>query len=305
MKMKKFRELIKNPRKIIAALARRGMFRWLTDQQYLGLIYRMRIGKKLNLKQPASFNEKLQWLKIHERKPEFTRMVDKYEAKKYVAERIGEQYIIPTLGVWDRFEDIDFKTLPNQFVLKCTHDSGGLVICTDKSKLDMAAAKKKITRALKKNYYYLGREWPYKNIKPRIIADQFLNDGNKKELIDYKVLCFNGKAKCIFTCTDRFSEDGLKVTFYDLDWNRMPFERHYPADRKAISAPKSLNVMIDLAEKLARDLTFVRIDFYEADGKPYFGEITLSPGSGCEEFTPDEWDYRLGDWIRLPEREEL
>ena len=290
--------------KAVAHLAEKEMFNWIRDRSYLKLIYWARLGKKLHLDPPQTFNEKLQWLKLYDRKPEHTMMVDKYEVKKYISEIIGEEYVIPTLGVWERFDDIDFGALPEQFVLKCTHDSGGLVICKNKSDLDITAAKNKIEQCFKKNYYYHAREWPYKNVNKRIIAEKYMCSDDSSELTDYKIMCFNGKVKCIFTCTDRYSEDGLKVTFFDRNWERMPFERHYPADPKYIAPPQSLKQMIELSEKIANNLLFARVDFYEIGGKPYFGEITFFPGSGMEEFTPDEWDLKLGNWILLPEGKE-
>ncbi len=274
-----------------------GLTQWMSDEQFLKKEYFLQMGKKLNLNDPKTFNEKLQWLKIHNRKPEYTTMVDKYAAKQYVADRIGERYIIPTLGVWEHFDDIDFDNLPNQFVLKCTHDSGGIIICRDKSKLDKKAAKKKLEYYLRRKYYYIHREWPYKNVKPRIIAEKYMTNGNGEDLNDYKLMCFNGKVKTTFVCSNRFSKDGLKVTFYDTDWRRMPFERHYPASKTEIDKPQTYEEMITLAEKLAFGIPFVRVDFYEINGNIYFGELTFFPGSGYEEFTPEEWDKTLGDWI--------
>ena len=294
-------KIIKKPSLLFLTLGHRGFFNWMDDETYLKIAYRIKMGKKLNLKAPETFNEKLQWLKLHDRNPLYTNLVDKYEAKKYVAEKIGEQYIIPTLGVWNHFDEIDFDTLPNQFVLKCTHDSGGLVIVKDKEKLDKKAAKHKIESCLKHNFFWGQREWPYKNIRPRIIAEQYLEDDLiSEELIDYKLMCFNGKVKCSFTCTNRYSKDGLRVTFYDYNWNKMPFERKYPADEVGVPKPRTYKKMVQFAEKLSEELTFSRIDFYELGDKLYFGEITFYPGSGFEQFKPIEWDYKLGSMLILP-----
>ena len=298
--MGKLLKVIKNPKKIIDFLAYHKCFNWLSDKQYLKLMYWTYIGKKLNLENPKTFNEKLQWLKLNDRKDIYTTMVDKYEVKKYVADRIGEEYIIPTLGVWDNFDDIDFEKLPNQFVLKCTHDSGGLVICKDKSEFDINSAKKKINRCLKTNYYKSCREWPYKNVRPRIIAEEFLDNISSVDLEDYKLMCFNGKVKCSFVCSERFSDLGLRVTFYDQDWNVMPFERHYPKSDNPIPKPQGYDEMVNLAEILSNNTLFSRIDLYYVNQRVYFGEITLFPGSGFEEFTPEEWDAELGNWINLP-----
>lgn len=281
-----------------------GLYDNMPDEEYLKRLYKSVMGKELDIDNPKTFNEKLQWLKLYNRCPEYTTMVDKYAVKRYVADKIGEKYIIPTLGVWDHFDDIDFSTLPKQFVLKCTHDSGGLVICKDKAKLDVKKAKSKIEKSLKNNFYLMGREWPYKNVKPRIIAEQYMEDNpDSQDLTDYKLMCFNGKVKCSFTCTSRYAKDGLKVTFFDTNWERMPFERHYPAEPNQICKPKSYEEMTQLAEKLADKIPFVRIDFYEIKGKPYFGEMTFFPGNGMEEFTPEEWDGTLGSWIELPNKE--
>jgi len=269
--------------------------RIVPDKLYLKYKFYKKMKKQLNLDNPQTFNEKLQWLKLYDRNPEYTKMVDKYEVKKYVAEKIGEEYIIPTLGVWNKFEDIDFERLPNQFVLKCTHDSGGVVICKDKSTFDFNAANKKLSRSLKRNYFWKGREWPYKNVKPRIIAEKYISN----DLIDYKFMCFNGNVKCSFVCTDRFSNNGLHVTFFDRDWNVMPFERHYPHLKEGIPRPKTYGLMLELSEKLSTKIPFVRVDFYEFEGNLFFGELTFYPGNGLEEFTPEEWDYRIGNWINL------
>jgi len=286
--------------------------RIITDKLYLKILYRGYIGKKLNIENPISFNEKLQWLKLYDRNEKYVKMVDKYEAKKYVSELIGEEFIIPTIGIWDKYEDIDFSSLPNRFVLKCTHDSGSVVICSDKEKFDYKKAKKTINNALRKNFYYPGREWPYKEIKPRIIAEEFLEakescdtiDNNltdkQLDLADYKLMCFNGKVKCSFVVTERFSNDGFKVTFFDEKWKRMPFERKYPSSKKMIEKPKQYDLMVRLAEKLSTGIPFVRVDFYEVKGHVFFGELTFFPGSGLENFQPEEWDIRLGEWLQLP-----
>lgn len=270
------------------------------DETYLCRLFRWKMGRKLNLENPQTFNEKLQWLKLNDHNPEYTKMVDKFEAKKYVAGIIGDEYIIPTLGVWDYFDDIDFNALPNQFVLKCTHDSGGVVICKDKSKLDMSKVKEKIISCLKRDYYLSSREWPYKNVKPRVIAEKYMADESGEDLIDYKLMCFNGEVKCSFVCSDRYSKDGLKVTFYDREWKMMPFERHYPREKDPINVPEGYDEMLGLAERLSFGIPFVRVDFYSIKGRLYFGELTFYPGSGTEEFYPEEWDFTLGSWIQLP-----
>lgn len=277
----------------------------MPDEEYLKKQYKAIMGKKLNLDNPRTFNEKLQWLKLHNRRPEYITMVDKYAVKQYVANKIGEEYIIPTLGVWDNAEDIDFDKLPNKFVLKCNHNSGlGMCICKDKSKIDIPRTIALLNKGLAQNYYLHGREWPYKYVKRRIIAEQYMEDNpDSQELTDYKLMCFNGKIKCSFTCTSRYAKEGLRVTFFDTNWKKMPFERHYPSEFGTIAKPKTYGEMTQLAEKLAEKIPFVRVDFYEIKGKPYFGEMTFFPGNGMEEFTPEEWDETLGSWIELPNKE--
>jgi len=269
----------------------------IPDPFYLQLVYYIKMGKRLDITNPKSFNEKIQWLKLYDRRLEYTKMVDKYEVRKYISEIIGEQYLIPLLGVYNNFEEIDFSKLPNKFVLKCTHDSGGLVICKDKNKFDMEKAKMKINNCFKRNYYFQWREWPYKNIKPRIICEKYMVDESGIELKDYKFMCFNGQVKCLFVCLNRNSSNGLNVDFYDMDWNPMPFERHYSSSGTTIPKPKNFDMMVEFAKKLSKDIPFVRVDFYETNGQLYFGELTFYPGSGYEEFKPESYDYLLGSWI--------
>ena len=299
--LKAAKNLINNPHLIYPYLGSFDFFNWLPDAMYLKGCFRAKMGYKLDLQNPKTFNEKLQWLKLYDRNPAYTQMVDKYAVRDYIKNTIGEEYLIPLLGVWDSFEEIDFDTLPNQFVLKTNHDSGTVIICRDKNSFNIEEARKKITKALSYNYFYPGREWPYKDVIPKIIAEKYMCDSNYDDLIDYKLLCFNGKVMCEFTCTNRRSKSGLNVTFFDREWERLPFERHYPKDLTHISKPESFSKMIDISERIAKDIDcrFVRIDFYEINGKPYFGEFTLYPGSGMEEFTPSKWDLILGSWLRL------
>ena len=271
------------------------------DARYLRLLYKVNLGKPLNLDYPQTYNEKIQWLKLYDRRPEYTQMVDKYEAKQYVAAILGEEYIIPTLGVWDRFEDIDFDALPDQFVLKCTHDSGGLVICRDKSKLDIEKARNKINHCLGRNYFWNTREWPYKNVKPRIIAEQYMVDESGTELKDFKFFTFDGEVKALFIATDR-GED-TRFDFYDADFNHLPFLNGHPNASKEIRKPDSFEEMKQLSAKLSQGVPHLRVDFYDINGKIYFGELTFFHWSGMIPFEPEEWDFTFGSWIKLPERE--
>lgn len=452
LRIKKIEKLLRNPYKLFSFASSKKIFRLLGDEMFLKLKFHGTLGMKLDLNNPKTFSEKLQWLKLYDRKPEYTQMVDKYEVRKYIAKSIGEEYLIPLLGVYSKFEDINFDVLPNQFVLKPNHTSGDVFICKDKSAIDFARLKKEINMWLKRSYYWAHREWPYKNVKPRIIAEQYMTDGDGRDdlldykvhnfngvpkmvlvcedrfsehgmshdiftaewehipvqrhasrnseipiekpvklkemlelsqrlsvnipfvrtdfytvqnkvyfgeltfypgtgmlpfepdsydkmfgdwlvlpapesvrggvillkgntyvlihtqaiaeevLTDYKFMCFSGKVKCSFTGTERFSSEGLKVTFFDRNWNRMPFARHYPSSSKEIKKPEQYEKMLELAEQLSTGIPFVRVDFYEVSGKIYFGEMTFYPGTGMEEFEPEEWDYTLGDWIELPEK---
>uniref|UniRef100_UPI0040562FD9 ATP-grasp fold amidoligase family protein n=1 Tax=Acetatifactor sp. TaxID=1872090 RepID=UPI0040562FD9 len=259
------------------------------------------MGYPLNLSNPRTFNEKLQWLKLYDRNLEYIKKVDKYAVKNYVIEKIGEQYLIPTLGVWDTFEQISFDELPNQFVLKCTHDSGGIVICRDKSDFDIEAAKYRLSKSLKINYFWGNREWPYKNVKPRIIAEKYMEDSTGNDLIDYKVMCFNGEPKCTFVCENRSSKEKFTITVYDTDWNIMPFEREHPRRKQPGKRPSTYEEMMRLSKKLSENIPFVRVDFYEIQGKLYFGEMTFYPGAGFTPFKPYEWDIKLGEWLILPD----
>ena len=296
-----FKEALKDPKKIIFSLGMKGKLGFITDEKYLKLMYWANIGKRLNLENPVTFNEKLQWLKLHNQNPEYSKMVDKYEAKKWVAERIGDEYIIPTLGVWDSFDEIDFNQLPNQFVLKCTHDSGGLVICKDKNHFDKVKAKKKIEASLKRNYFLVGREYPYKAVKPRIIAEQYMEDTATKELRDYKIFTFDSIAKALFISSDRQSGQ-TTADYFDINFKSLDFTWGYPHSKVLPSKPKSFDQMVKAAECLAKDTEELRVDFYEVNGKAYFGEMTFFDGSGFDEFHPEEWDKKFGDMIKLPEQ---
>jgi hypothetical protein len=294
------KDFLKNPLLVLITLGHRGWFNWMSDKNYLKMVYRIKMAKKLNLDNPQTYNEKLQWIKLYDRQPEYTRMVDKYEAKKYVAEIIGEEYIIPTIGVWNNANEIDFMKLPNQFVLKTTHDSGGIFICKDKSKFNFASAKKKLNDCLKHNFFWAMREWPYKNVKPRIIAEKYMED-ETGELRDFKFFCFNGKVKAMFLATDRSNpKEETKFDFFDEDFNHLPFTNGHPNSMKSFEKPDSFEEMKILASKLSEGIPHVRVDFYNINGQIYFGEITFFHWSGLTPFVPEDWDYTFGNWIKLP-----
>lgn len=301
--MGKLATYIKNPCRLYWKLEKHISFDWMSDKAFIKMKYRAAMDKKLNLKNPKTYNEKLQWLKLYDRNPLYTKLVDKYEVKKIVADRIGDQYIIPTLGVWDRFDDIDFDALPDQFVLKCTHDSGGLVIVTDKSKLDRKAAKKKIETALAANFYKKCREWPYKNVPPRIIAEQFMIDDELGELKDYKFFCFNGEPKYLFIASDRNKgRQEVKFDYFDIDFNRLPLRQAaHPNSTYPIERPKKYEEMVRLASQLSKGIPQVRIDMYEVNGQVYFGEYTFFHHGGMVPFIPEQYDYIWGEQIVLPD----
>lgn len=299
--LKKIKTFIEEPMYFITSPAAKGYLNWMPDTIYLKILYRLIMREKCDLKNPVKYNEKLQWLKVNDRKPEYSRMVDKYEVRFYVAETLGEEYIVPFYGVYDSYEQIDFEKLPRQFVLKCTHDSGSVEICKDKSSFDIEKAKVRLTNAMKKNYYNTYREWPYKNVKPRIVAEKFLVDESGDDLKDYKILCFEGKAKFIELHENRFVEGKQHTqTFYDRDWNKLDIiqEGYMPAE-EVKEKPYKLNEMLELSEKIAKNMHHVRIDWYLIGDKIYFGEITFYDGSGFVKFLNKKDDEFFGDLIEL------
>lgn len=294
------KRIIANPKDAKMIILYRCPWLMKDDRKFIEFIWKKKMKYPLNLDNPQTFNEKLQWIKLYDHNPLYTKMVDKYEVKNYVASVIGDKYIIKTLGVWNKFDDIDFSALPNQFVLKCTHDSGGLVICKDKSTLDFATAKLKISKSLKKNYYLRAREWPYKNVQRRIIAEEYIEDTKTKELRDYKFFCFNGEVKLMFIATGRQNREEPYFDFFDMDFNHIDMRHGHPNAPVTPEKPQHFDLMVELAEKLSKNIPEIRVDFYESNGHVYFGELTLFHHSGMVNFEPSKWDYILGDWISLP-----
>jgi len=270
----------------------------IPDKTYVKLTAKGKLGYSINLDNPRTFNEKLNWLKLYGRNPLYTKMADKYEAKKIVTERIGEQYVVKNLGCWESFDDIDFDTLPQQFVLKCTHDSSGAIICRDKKTFDWHEAKKKISQSLKLNYFYACREWPYKNIPHRIIADELLDDHSGKELNDYKFWCFNGVPTYMY-CTVK-SKD-VYENFYDMDFNPIQIDHGFKRRIPEFTKPEAFEEMKELAAKLSAGIPFVRIDFFYVNGQVYFGEFTFYDWAGLQPFNTYEQDIELGKLIELPQ----
>ena len=283
-------------------LAGRGKKGRMPAEAFLKKQYRILMGKELNLENPVYYTEKLQWLKLYDHRPEYTTMVDKYAAKQYVAERIGEQYVIPMLGVWENADDIDFSALPDKFVLKTTHDSGALVICKDKKTLDIKAAKKRLNYFLKRKYYDCNREWPYKNVKPRIIAEEYVEDSAYKELRDYKFFTFGGEPKVLYIAQGRGRGEPTVADFFDMDFNHLPFTIDHDMADVPPKKPECFEEMKRLAEILSKGTPQLRVDFYEVDGRVYFGEMTFFHCSGMENFHPEEWNKIFGDWVILPNK---
>lgn len=302
--MKSYKELCNSIYKRIGSTIYYKYPRWrhyMPDKMYLQCIWRDTMGYELDFNHPRTFNEKLQWLKVYNKKPIYTKMVDKATAKEYAALIIGEEYIIPTLGIYKTFDEIDFDKLPNQFVLKSTHDSGGVYICKDKNKIDLEKARSQTEGRFWVNVYNNFREWPYKNVKPRIIAEVYMEDETFHELRDYKFFCFDGVVKALFIASDRMCErEETKFDFFDENFNHLPFTNGHPNAKVLPQKPVCFDEMKMLASKLSENIPHVRVDFYEVNGKVYFGELTFFHWTGLTPFVPKEWDYRFGSYIKLP-----
>lgn len=297
-----FVKAFKNPEWLLGVVMRHTPIgRWMSDESFIKWEYFSGMRKFPNLQNPKTYNEKLQWLKLNDIHPEYSRIVDKAEAKEYVKEVLGEgaeQYIIPTLGIWNSFDEIDFNILPNQFVLKTTHDSGGVVVVADKVSMNLQEVRDKIERSLHRNFFYEHREYPYKYIKPRIIAEKFMVDESGTELKDYKFFCFDGEPKMLFVATDRPFD--TRFDFFDTDFNHLPFKQGHPLATKEIRKPVGFDKMLDLSRKLSKGFPHVRVDLYDINGNIYFGELTFFHFSGNVPFEPQEWDSKIGEWLRLP-----
>lgn len=280
----------------------------ISDEKYLKILYKGYMGKQLDISNPKSFNEKMQWLKLYDRNPQYTDMADKIEVKKYVERLIGPSFVIPTLGVWNTFEEINFSNLPNQFVLKCSHDSGGLVICRDKKSFDVNKARLTINKSLKRNYFWPHREWPYKNIQPRILAEKYMEDKSANDdstsigLIDYKFFCFNGVPQLLYISKGLENHYTAGISFYGMDGVELAFHRRDYKPYHGAVIPSNFTEMKNIAEKLAQDIEspFVRIDLYSVGDKSYFSEITFTPCGGMVPFEPESADYDLGKKLTLP-----
>lgn len=266
----------------------------LPDDLYLKIVYRIRVGKKLNLDNPQTFTEKIQKMKLEDHNPIYRVVADKYAVRKYVADRIGEEYLTKLYGVYQSEQEIPFEELPKQFVLKATHDSGGLIIVHDKSELNVKKVKKKLHKCLKRNFYWKGREWCYKDIKPQIICEEMLHDEVKEDLYDYKIYCFHGIPKMVLVASER--GHGTKFDFFDTEFKKLDLRQSGPNSLTKKEKPRNYEKMLELAGILSKDFSQVRVDFYNIEGKIYFGEMTLYDSSGLDGFEPDEWDSIIGSW---------
>lgn len=296
-KIKTAFKLLKTPVKLIPPLAKYGLLNWLPDKTYLKLLYKGRMGIALNLDNPTTFNEKLQWLKLNDRQEKYISWVDKIQAKSNAREILGEEYVVPLISVWERAEDIDFENLPDRCVLKCNHDQGSAVVFL-RGQSDTKAIVKHFKKCLKRNAYAATREWPYKKIQPQILCEEYVAD----EIVDYKIFCFNGKPKFVNIGQKDLETHISCVSFLDFDWNYMPFQRSdFPPVRKLPGKPKCFERMLEVSEKLAKGTRFVRIDLFCADDKIYFSEFTLYPTSGLIMFDPKAGDEQMGSWLNLNE----
>ncbi len=274
-----------------------GLLAFVPSKIYLKLVYKNLTGKTLNLKNPRGFNEKENWLKLYDKHKEYTQLVDKIGVREYIKEKLGEEYLIPMLGKWKRFEDVPFDQLPDKFVLKCNHDSGSVNLVTDKEKIDKSTWKKFYNKRLKRNSFYPGREYPYKKIKPYIIAEQLMEAKDGKGIRDYKFFCFNGKPEIMFIATERATD--VKFDFFDMEFNHLDIYNLHENSDKQIEKPACFEEMIEICKKLTQGMKFVRLDLYEIEGKVYFGEFTFFHGGGFAIFYPDEWEQKLGDLIDI------
>ena len=298
-KIKTVLQLLRTPAALIPPLSDRGLLNWLSDKTYIFLKYYGMTGKKLDLNEPKGFNEKIQYLKLYNRNTEYIQYVDKYAVRNYVSDVIGDKYLVPLYCKWDSADEISFEKLPDQFVLKCNHDSGSIKIIKNKNMASLEEIKEYYATRIKRSPFYYGREWPYKYVKPCVVAEAYLED-NTGELKDYKFFCFCGEVRFFKVDFDRFKNH--RANYYDKLGNFMPIsEMLVPNDANAnIILPDEIGEMIQLAEKLSKDMPFVRVDFYDVNGKIYFGEMTFFPGSGFDPFIPEEWEMRIGDMLKLP-----
>ncbi len=298
--MNKLSKFIDNPWIAYVFAAGYGLTNWVPDEPHLKAMFRGTVGEKLDLNNPKTFNEKLQWLKLHDKNPLYNTLVDKYRVKPWVADRIGEEHVTRTYAMWENVEDIDISRLPERFVLKTNHDCGGVAICRDRNTFDLDAAKRKLSKHLKTNYFWRTREWPYKDVRPCVFAEEYLDpDEGKSDLYDYKLFRFSNGRLVTLAMTDRFTDGVLSKTFFDEEWHALPISEGGHPMRTELGRPAAFEQMKAMADRLGEGFSFVRVDFYESAGNLYFGEMTFYPNSGFEHFEPSGWDRKFGDWIDL------
>lgn len=276
------------------------VMRLLPTKWWVKIDYRFHLGKKCDLKNPQTLNEKLCWLKVYDLDDRQMVLADKYSVRQYITDQIGSEYLVPQYGVWECFDQIDFNSLPEQFVLKPTHTSGDIFFCENKSQLDRKALQNIVNSWMRRNYFDQGKEWGYKHIKPRIIAQEILYEEDGEILRNYKIMCFNGEPKVVQITQNHENGSGITVNYYDMQWNPLPVKKKYSVGKGLSKPPAGYDHMINLCKVLAKPFLFVRLDFYISYGKIYFGEFTFCPGSGIERYYPDEWDYIFGSWLKLP-----
>lgn len=299
---------VREPRRALAGAVCYAM-RWpiISDATALRIMFRLRVGRSLDLERPSTFNAKLQWLKLHDRNPVYSVLVDKVAVKEWVAERIGRQHLVPTLACWENVDDISLVGLPERFVLKANHDSGSVEICRDKELFDLSSAKRRLSRSLRRNFFYVGREWPYKNVKPRVFAESYVEalggEGSTAGQIDYKFYCFSGRPRFLYVSRGLENHHTAQISFLDMDWTFAPFSRRdYASFDELPPKPRSFEAMADCARTLSEGFPFVRVDFFEGDGEYFFSEMTFHPCSGFMQFNPEYWDRRIGDMLVLPKQ---
>lgn len=306
--MNKLAKAIHNPWLVYSYAAGKGLTDWVPDGPHLKAMYRASIGKRLSLDNPVTFNEKLQWLKIHDRNPLYTTLVDKYRVKQWVADRIGSEHVTRTYAMWERAEDIDISGLPDRFVLKTNHDCGGVVICRNRAAFDLVAAKEKLAEHLKRNYFWRTREWPYKDVKPCVFAEEYLHldEGTvldpSKGMVDYKFYCFSGEPMFLYVSQGFENHETTRLSFINMDWSPTPFSREdYEPLEVLPDQPACFNEMAGIARRLSRGIPFVRVDLFIYEGKPRFSEMTFCPCAGFMKFVPREYDRIVGDMLTLPQ----
>ena len=300
--MLQLREL---PYRVYSSLCWKGLTDWVPDEMHLKIMYRRYLGCYPNFNSPVGFNEKINWLKMHDRQPIYTHLVDKYEVKSWVADKVGAQYVTPAISRWDSVDSITIDSLPDQFVLKTNHDCGGIAICRDKAQFDLASAKKMLKNHLQRNYYYGCREWPYKDVTRCVFAEEYLEQCGASDLIDYKFYCFDGNPAFLYVSQGMERHETAHISFINLeDWSFAPFGRSDYAPFDVLpEKPASFEQMLEIAKALSEGMPFVRVDLFEIDGLPRFSEMTFHPCAGFMPFEPVAWDRRLGDLLHLPARE--